>query len=94
MYGGIWIGANGGITKHEKADVIDREAVPELSDSLGLDSTSTAVTFNKMAQPCRYIMRGSKNAQRRSGTGLIMVHGYPAGAVIPAAESRQSFGAE
>jgi hypothetical protein len=64
--------------KHEEADVIDHEAVTEPSDSLGLDST--------MAQPCGYIMLGSKKAKRRSGMGLIMVQ---AGAVTPTAESRQ-----
>jgi hypothetical protein len=63
--------------KHEEADVMDHEAVTEPSDPLGLDSTSKAV------------MPGSKNALRRSATGLIMVHGHPAGAVTPAAESRQ-----
>jgi hypothetical protein len=75
---------------HEEADVIDHEAVTEPSDSLGLESTVKAVTFNKLAQPCQYIKPGSKNPQRRSGTGLILVHGHPAGAVTSAADPRQS----
>jgi hypothetical protein len=88
-YGRIWIRENGGITKHarknEDAAAIDHEAVAEPSYSLSLDSSSKAATFGKRPRP----RPGSKNGQRRSGTGLTMVHGHPAATVTPAAESRQ-----
>jgi hypothetical protein len=92
-YGRIWIRENGGITKHarknEDAAAIDHEAVAEPSHSLSLDSSSKAATFGKRPRPYGYIRPGSKNGQRRSGTGLTMVHGHPAATVTPAAESRQ-----
>jgi hypothetical protein len=82
-----------GITKHarknEDAAAIDHEAVAEPSHSLSLDSSSKAATFGKRPRPYGYIRPGSKNGQRRSGTGLTMVHGHPAATVTPAAESRQ-----